>query len=80
MYTVAVTRCRYLKEYIAHCGVVHVVAEWRAGMLAGRAMTLMNLERKRSAAFPDILGSLKIRPARLQTWKALAKILLNRVD
>lgn len=57
-----------------------LVDEVWAGMFAGRAMMVMLLERKRVAACRDILAALKIKPARALTWKALAKVVLNRVD
>lgn len=57
-----------------------VVEETWAEMFASRAMTMMRLDRKRSAAVEDIVKALKINPTRLDTWKAIGKIALNRVD
>jgi glycosyltransferase involved in cell wall biosynthesis len=57
-----------------------LVRETWAGMFAERAMTVMRLDRKRSASVPDLLKALRIKPTRAATWKAAGKILLNRVD
>ena len=57
-----------------------VVQEMWAEMYATRAMTLMRLDQKRSATVGDLLKSLKYKPTRALTWKAAAKILLNRVN
>ena len=57
-----------------------VVDEMWAEMFASRAMTMMRLDRKRSAAVEDLVKALKIKPTRLATWKSMGKILLNRVD
>lgn len=56
-----------------------VVDETWANMLAERAMVAMRVNQKRSSAFPDLYKALRIKPARAQTWKAAAKVLLNRV-
>jgi glycosyltransferase involved in cell wall biosynthesis len=57
-----------------------VVDEMWAEMYASRAITVMRLDQKRLATVGDILTSLKIKPTRLNTWKAAGKILLNRVS
>src|SRR5688572_28847983 len=57
-----------------------VVDETWAEMFASRAMTLMRLEQKRLATVGDLLTSLRIKPTRAKTWKAAAKILVNRVN
>lgn len=73
------SRLRFLKRYP---GIVprNVVDNWRAGMHAGRALAIMQVHRDRASALKDLLRALRVRPARLQTWKTGAKILLNRVD
>jgi glycosyltransferase involved in cell wall biosynthesis len=57
-----------------------VVDETWAGMFAERALTVMRLEKKRLIASKDIVNALKIKPTRFHTWKAFAKILLNRIE
>jgi glycosyltransferase involved in cell wall biosynthesis len=57
-----------------------IVDEMWAEMFASRAMTVMRLDQKRLATVGDLLTSLKIKPTRLNTWKAAAKILMNRVS
>lgn len=56
-----------------------IVDETWAGMFADRAVTLMRLDGKRRATLGDIATALKYKPLRPRTWKAAAKILLNRV-
>jgi glycosyltransferase involved in cell wall biosynthesis len=56
------------------------VDEWAAGTAAGRAMAVMRLQRSRRTAVPDLITALRIKPTRFLTWKAVAKVLLNRVD
>ena len=58
----------------------NIVDEWAAGTAAGRAMAVMRLKRRRRDALPDLISSLRIKPTRVLTWKAAAKVLLNRVD
>lgn len=74
---------RLRKNFLAkHPGLVsqHIIDEMWACMFAERAMTVMRLERKRLSAFKDIVTALKIKPVRAHTWKAMAKVALNRVD
>lgn len=70
------------KFLAAHPGRIPgpAVDEMWAGLYSGRAQAVMRLSRRRHVAFGDIIRSLRIKPLRFQTWKSLAKVLLNRVD